>query len=268
MSGRHAGNENFPVASHLLPAKVRPHVMAFYTFARTADDIADAPSVPGDEKLAALQHMSAQLESGEDEPAKTLRLSLIETGVTPDHAQDLLKAFMRDAVKPTTDDWADLMAYCTLSAAPVGRYLIDLMGGQFKDDTQASDALCAALQILNHIQDVKDDYLNMGRIYVPADWMVEGGVSKSDLAMAEATPQLREILDRMLDGVDALLVQAKPLPAAIKSRALACEAGGIIAIAVQLSKALRANDPLAMRVELSKPQAAFHFLWGALRALV
>ena len=271
MSGRHAGNENFPVASLLLPAKVRPHVMAFYTFARTADDIADAKGVDSADKLTALALMSAQLASGAAEPSRpvaVLNQSLKNTGVTPGHAQDLLMAFKRDAVKPITDDWADLMAYCALSAAPVGRYLIDLTGGLSRGDTAPSDALCAALQILNHIQDVKDDYQGLGRIYVPADWMATAGVSERDLGGDAATPALRQILNRMLDGVDELLVQAQPLPRTIQSKALACEAGGILAIARQLSKSLRVNDPLAGRVQLSKPYAALCFLWGALTAVI
>lgn len=267
MGKRHAGNENFPVASRLLPAKARGHVMAFYAFVRAADDIADAPEFSSTEKMDALMAMSRQLGGdGTGEPARTLRQSLNETGVTPDHAQDLLKAFMRDAVKPTTDDWADLMAYCQLSAAPVGGYLIDLLGGLKDGDRAPSDALCAALQVLNHIQDVKDDYINLGRVYVPADWMAAAGVASDDLAGASATPALRGVLDRMLDGVDELLATAKPLPRALRSKALAREAGGILAIARQLSRTLRRKDPLAGRVELAKPQAALWFLWGALTA--
>ena len=266
MSGRHAGNENFPVASRLLPAKVRGDVMAFYAFARTADDIADDPSLSPDDKLAGLERLRNQLEGGEGEPGAALHRSLHATQVSDVHAQDLLKAFMRDAVKPTTDDWADLMAYCTLSAAPVGRYLIDLTGG-LKGGTYApSDALCAALQILNHLQDVKDDYVEMGRIYVPADWMAAHHISPDDVAKPASTPALRGVLNQMLDGVDALLIEAQPLPNTIRSKALAREAGGIIAIAKRLAKALRAQDPLAERVQLSKPAAAFWFLVGALTA--
>lgn len=266
MSGRHAGNENFPVASRLLPAAVRPHVMAFYAFARTADDIADAPALTPDEKLAQLTRLRQQLEGGSDEPAAALRRSLQQTGVTVDHAQHLLQAFMRDAVQPVTADWADLLAYCELSAAPVGRYLIDLMGGVKDDDYAASDALCAALQILNHLQDVKDDFESLGRIYVPADWMATAGVVHRDLCRPACTAELRAVLDRMLDGVDALLVQAQALPQSIRAKSLGREAGGVLAIARRLAKALRAGDPLAERVELAKPVAACWFLWGALTA--
>jgi len=269
MSAKGAGDENFPVASRLLPAWARPHVMAFYAFARAADDIADAPNLSADEKLDVLMLMSAQLASGDADPTPNVRelhLSLVETGVTHTHPQDLLRAFMRDAETPRTKDWADLLAYCKLSAAPVGRYLIDLLGGLRYGDYAANDALCAALQILNHIQDVKDDYQKLDRVYVPADWMIEAGVADKDLAAPKASPQVRQVLDRMLDGVDDLLSQAKPLPGTIRSRSLAREAGGILSIAQALAQQLRREDPVAVRVELSKARAAVHFLWGALKA--
>jgi squalene synthase HpnC len=269
MNGKGAGDENFPVASRLLSAKSRPHVMAFYAFARNADDVADDPSLGADEKLDVLMNMSEQLASGLADPSQAvynLHQSLGQTNVTHAHAQDLLKAFMRDAEKPRTDDWADLMSYCELSAAPVGRYLIDLEDGLAAHGYAANDALCAALQILNHIQDVKDDYVSLDRIYVPADWMGECGVAEKELAADRATPALRQVLDRMLDGVDALLVAAKPLAKEIRSRSLAREANGILNIAKALSKQLRHHDPLAGRVELSKLQAGIHFLWGAFRA--
>jgi len=273
MRGRDAGSENFPVASRLLPAWARPHVMAFYAFARAADDVADSAALSGAEKRETLERWSAQLDSGDpDAPPQVLalRASLEETGVPAAHAQDLLKAFVRDAANPPTRDWDDLMDYCRLSAAPVGRYLIDLMGGAGAKggdgDTAASDALCAALQVLNHIQDIREDYAELGRVYVPADWMAAAGVAAEDLGRDAATPALRAVIGRMLDHVDDLLSAAKPLPARIRSKALAREAGGILAIAWRLSKALRHRDPLAGRVELAKPHAVLWFLWGALTA--
>lgn len=273
MRARHAGSENFPVASRLLPARVRPHVMAFYAFARAADDIADTPGFSPDEKRDILQLWSQQLDAGGEDicrPVADLRQSLKETGVRTIHAQDLLRAFLRDVENPRTASWEDLMGYCRLSAAPVGRYLIDLMdgGAAHGEDAAyaASDALCAALQVLNHIQDVKDDHAHLARVYVPADWMAEAGVSEADLGRDQVTPELRTVLDRMLDGVEALLVEAKPLPGQIRTKALAREAGGILAIAWRLARTLRHKDPLAGRIVLPKPMAALWFLWGALTA--
>lgn len=243
--------------------------MAFYAFARAADDVADAPDLSAPEKLNQLEAMSAQLLGGAAQPygqVFALHHSLLETHVSPRHAQDLLKAFMWDAEHPRTQSWAALMAYCELSAAPVGRYLIGLLGGVEGDDYKPSDALCAALQVLNHLQDIKDDHLSLGRIYLPDDWLADEGVSDADLSGAACSPGLRRVLNRMLDGVDALLVEAEPLAQAIRSRALAREAGGILAVAKSLAKALRRRDPLAERVELNKAHMALRFAWGALRA--
>lgn len=263
-----AGDENFPVASWVLPAWSRPHVMAFYAFARAADDIADSAELDAVEKHQRLRDMSAQLESvGATSPPSVRRLAytLEKTGVTAGHAQDLIKAFRWDVETPRTADWAALMAYCQLSAAPVGRYLIDLFGG-CDDDYRASDALCAALQVLNHLQDIADDCRKLDRVYVPADWMAVEGVRVEDLTAPRCSAALRRVLGRMLDATDDLLHQAKPLSKTVRNRALAREAAGILKVAERLSKALRRRDPLAERVELSKPQMAVWFLWGVLSA--
>lgn len=235
--------------------------MAFYAFAREADDIADAPNLSPAEKLQQLRDIDAKLLAGEG----ALAASLQETEVSPRHAHDLLKAFMWDAEHPRTGDWTALMAYCQLSAAPVGRYLIDLLGG-CDDDYRSSDALCAALQVLNHLQDIRADALTLDRVYVPSDWMKDAGVTLGDLKRNVSTPALLGVIERMLSRVDGLLDDAKPITKAIRSRPLAREAGGILAIAKALSRALRHKDPLAERVELSKPGMALRFIWGALRA--
>ena len=179
MQAKGAGDENFPVASILLPAWARPHVMVFYAFARAADDIADFAALSCEEKLERLQAQSEQLAAGKQRGSAevyALVQSLKQTGVDQRHAQDLLKAFMHDAKTSRTADWRALMAYCELSAAPVGRYLIDLLGGVEGDDYRAADALCAALQVLNHIQDIGDDLGELDRVYVPGDWMASAGV--------------------------------------------------------------------------------------------
>jgi len=266
MSGKGTGDENFPVASLFLSAKARPHVLAFYAFARAADDVADSSALSQDEKLSVLKAMSDQLTKGDGKPHPkvfALYQSLKTTGIGETNAQDLLKAFRRDAKKPRTADWDDLMGYCELSAAPVGRQLIELEGAKPGFNYTANDALCAALQILNHIQDVKDDYLSIDRVYVPADWMGNLGVKESDLGAEKASPRVRLVLNHMLDGVDDLLDQACILPRQIKSKGLAREAAGILNIARALSTRLRSQDPVAGRVELSKPLMFLCFLWGA-----
>jgi hydroxysqualene synthase len=264
-SGKGAGDENFQVGSILLPARLRPHVLAFYRFVRAADDIADNPKLTAADKLARLDAFQRALvgRAGEDFPkARALRKSLAATGVTPRHACDLLAAFRQDATKLRYADWPDLLGYCALSASPVGRYLLDLHG---EDPSlwALSDPLCDALQILNHLQDCQADYLALGRVYLPLDAFAAAGISVEALGEARASPALRQVLDRTLDGTDGLLARAADLPRALASHRLAAESGVILAMAQRLSHRLRRQDPLAARVELGKPA----FLLTALAGL-
>jgi phytoene/squalene synthetase len=175
--------------------------------------------------------------------------------VTARHGLDLLAAFRQDASQNRYADWAELMGYCELSANPVGRYLLDLHG-EDRDGYQASDGLCSALQVLNHLQDIKDDYRDMDRIYLPADWMAECGVGVDDLAGDRATPELRKLIDRCLDGTDLLIAQAEPLPLVLGDFRLAMESAAIVRLARRLSAKLRTQDPIAGRVQFSKVQLA------------
>lgn len=255
-SGKGAGDENFPVGSFLLPRRLRPHVAVFYAFARAADDIGDNPDLPADDKLRRLNALDEVfLGEGLDDPARgtavRVRDSLERTGVTLQHCRDLLAAFSQDAVKNRYADWGELIGYCRLSASPVGRYLLDLHG-ESPADWPPSDALCDALQVLNHLQDCKDDYLTLNRVYLPQDWLAAEGSSVEDLVRERATPGLRRVIDRCLDGVDELLVRASALPGRLKSRSLAMESAVIIALAKRLAVLLRRGDPIAGRVKLGK----------------
>src|SRR5690349_5255420 len=132
-SGKGSGDENFPVGSWLLPPALRPHVFVFYAFARAIDDIADNPALASDDKIVRLQRMASGLTGVEQheagvEKAQRLAESLAQTHVTPRHGLDLIAAFKQDAVKLRYQDWPDLIAYCNLSASPVGRYLLNLHG--------------------------------------------------------------------------------------------------------------------------------------------
>ena len=255
-SGKGAGDENFPVGSWLLPAELRPHVACFYAFARAIDDIADNGDLEPDDKVGRLEGFAQALidPNGSNpayEKANRLRRSLAETGVTAQHGLDLITAFKQDARKRRYDDWSDLMGYCALSANPVGRYLLDLHG-EARADYPPSDALCSALQVINHLQDCQDDYRNLDRVYLPQDWIAEVAMSLSDLDAAATNVPLRRVIDRCLDSVDELLRQARPLPDRLKSRRLAMESSVILALAGRLSLALRRRDPLAERVVLGR----------------
>ncbi len=255
-SGKGAADENFPVGSWLLPKALRPHVAAYYNFARAIDDIADNPDLRSGIKLARLDGFAAALVGDNDDPAyakaHALRATLDETGVTPQHGLDLVSAFKQDAVKFRYADWTELMDYCNRSAAPVGRFLLDLHG-ESVSLYPLSDALCNALQVINHLQDCAADYANLNRVYLPDDWMHEESANVVDLAQVSATPELRAVLDRCLDATETLLIEARKLPKALTHKSLAAESAVIVSIANRLSKKLRRRDPLAERVVLKTP---------------
>ena len=266
-SGKAAGDENFPVGSWLLPARLRPHVAAFYRFARAIDDIADNPALAPADKIARLGRFADAIAGAETadpalETAHRLRASLAETGVTAQHCLDLIAAFKRDATKPRTDDWADLMDYCESSANPVGRYLLDLHG-EAVSDYPGSDALCSALQVLNHLQDCQDDYRSLDRVYLPGDWLTAAGVSAAALDAARCGPGLRAVLDRCLDRVEDLLVEARRLPGRLRHPRLAMESAVILRLAERLTVLLRRGDPLARRVALGRLDFLLCGLGGA-----
>lgn len=265
-SGKDAAYENFPVGSFLLPARARPHVAVFYRYARAIDDIADNAGLGSADKIERLNGFAAALqgESTYDSAYETgvrMRESLLASDVPVRHCLDLIDAFKQDAVKNRYDDWDDLMNYCIRSAAPVGRYLIDLTGGT-RGGYAASDALCNALQVINHLQDCKEDYLTLNRVYLPADWMREAGAELGMLDATRASPALRLVLNRCLTATRALMAQARALPSGVVSRRLAMESAAIIRIADALIVKLENEDPVAGRVQLSKPGYAVCILRG------
>ncbi len=270
-SGKDTAYENFPVGSWLLPAPLRPHIAKFYAFARAIDDIADNPELAADDKVRRLDGFESALKGHEAEDpafatAYRMRESLKETGVPADHCTDLIAAFKQDAIKSRYRDWDDLMGYCRLSAAPVGRYLLDLHGGS-RHGYGPSDALCMALQVINHLQDCKDDYLSLDRVYLPGDWMGEEAIDVEELALGRASAGLRRVLDRCLEATDALMADAAALPSGLKSRRLAMESAAIIEIAHRLIRRLGDGDPLGpRRIQLNKPGYLWCCVKGAVRA--
>src|SRR5438552_8719946 len=265
-SGKWRGSENFPVGSFLIRRDLRAHVHAFYRFARNADDIADNPALTADDKIARLDRMAAILDGapGEDSPAAVaMRESLLETGMTAQHCHDVLHAFRLDAVKLRYRDWDDLMGYCRYSAAPVGRQLLDLHG-ESRATWPASDALCAALQVLNHLQDCGADYRALDRVYLPIADLEAAGCTVDALAAPAALPGLRCVIDSLLDRTEALIAAARDLPPRVAARGLRWESAVIVALAGRLALRLRRGAPLATRLKLSKTDFAAAFLTGSL----
>ena len=265
-SGKDRGDENFPVGSRLIRRALRPHVHAYYLFARNADDIADSATLAPAEKIARLDRMEAvllgQAADGSDSAAR-LRLSLAETGVTPRHATDLLIAFRQDALKSRYASWAELYDYCRFSAMPVGRYLLDLHGER-AGTHPGSDALCTSLQVLNHLQDCAADLRAMDRCYLPQDVMARHGVEMAALHAGQASAGLRAVLDDLLDECAALNDVAGSLAPRCRSRGMRLEAATIVGLARRLTARLRREDPLATRVKLRRGDFVGALL-GALR---
>jgi hydroxysqualene synthase len=253
-SGKDRADENFPVGSALISAHLRPHVHAFYAFARNADDIADSATLAADDKVARLDVMEAVL-MGERETgspsALGLRASLAATGVTPQHSRELLVAFRRDATKLRYANWDELLDYCRYSAMPVGRQLLDLHG-EGRETWPASDALCSALQVLNHLQDCGKDLAALDRCYLPMDLMERFGTGLQDVAGAAETPGLRRVFAALLDECDGLNRVAAALPRRTRDRRLRLETAVILGLSRRLAARLRRGDPLATRVKLRR----------------
>jgi squalene synthase HpnC len=266
-SGKGREHENFPVGSFLIPRALRPHVHAFYRFAREADDIADNPALAAEDKVRRLARMGAILDGapGDDSPAAlAMRQSLAETGIGAQHCRDVLRAFTMDATKLRYRDWDDLMGYCRYSATPVGRQVLDLHG-ESQTTWTWSDPLCDALQVLNHLQDCVADYHALNRVYLPEQLLAACGSGVADLDRPSASPGLRRAIDRLLDGTDELIARARRLPLAVKSPGLRRETAMIVALAERLSRRLRRGDPVAGRVKLSRGDFALSLLLGLWR---
>jgi phytoene synthase len=247
---RKAGEENFPVGSWLLPRRLRPHVAAFYRFARAADDIADSPDLTRERKLSALSAMRAALDAGGDDRVDPVRASIAEPGVGMAECRDLLVAFDRDARNVSCDGWADLLDYCRWSAHPVGRFLLRLHG-EADDTLVPGDALCAAFQILNHLQDCGDDRRNLGRIYIPLRWIAAAG-GEERFFDPVAVGLRRPVLDRCLDGADRLIETASLLAPRVRSKGLRAEVTVMLSLVRALSRRLRDGDPIQRRVALTR----------------
>ena len=256
-SGKGHRDENFPVASFLIHPRHREPILAFYNFVRTADDIADHAELPAQQKLALLDRLEAGLlgESDEDAVAVRLRGALAARGLSPRHPQDLLTAFKLDVTKLRYRDWDDLIGYCAYSAMPVGRFVLDVHG-ESRSVWPANDALCAALQIINHLQDCKNDYLDLNRVYVPLDALAASGTDVAALGAPRASVALLSCLHHLAERTQRLLAESDVFPAMIQDWRLSLEVSVINTLAHRLTRVLMARDPLAERVHLQLPAVA------------
>jgi len=267
-SGKGSGDENFPVASWLVAPPHRRPIMAFYEFVRIADDIADHPTLPAAEKLAHLDSLEASLLGHDSHNAAgvTLRSALAERNLSPQHAQDLLKAFRQDVTKSRYADWEDLIDYCRYSAMPVGRFVLDVHG-ESHATWPASDKVCAVLQIINHLQDCVQDYRKLDRVYIPLDALAAVGSGVEALDAPRSTPALLACLHGLAGRTSDMLEEGRMLPAQIGDRRLSLEIAAIVTLARRFVRLLRERDPLCDNVRLGKFGVAAVGALGAAKGL-
>jgi squalene synthase HpnC len=255
-TGKSSRDENFPVASRLVAPRHREPIIAFYEFARTGDDIADSPQLGAGDKVALLDGLATGLADGEPVEPETVRLKAALAARTAQplhvHALELLDAFRLDATKARYANWDELMAYCALSAMPVGRYVLDVHGEDRAATWPASDAVCAALQIINHLQDCGKDYRTLDRVYLPADLLARHGARIEDLGAAKASPALRAAIREGAERTLALLEAGADLPERVADTRLALETAVVIDLAKALARGLTERDPLSETVHHGK----------------
>jgi len=256
-SGKGHRDENFPVASWLIDARHRGIILAFYEFVRVADDIADHATLKPDEKLAQLDQLEQNLLGNGDDNAEAVRLrnALAERGLPPRHAQDMLTAFRMDVTKLRYKNWDDLIHYCSYSAMPVGRFVLDVHG-ESRATWAANDALCAALQINNHLQDCGKDFRDLNRVYIPLDAFAVAGASPEELGASRASPKLLRCIHDLAARNARLLAEGEQFSAQIENSRLSHEVAVIHSYARRIVSLLQTRDPLSERVHLGKAQFA------------
>lgn len=256
-SGKSESDENFPVASRMIAARHRAPILAYYRFARAADDAADHPELDAQSKLAILAALEDTLLGRSDTAtdAVPLREQLQLRNLSARHALDLLKAFRQDVTKGRYESWEELLEYCRYSAMPVGRFVLEVHG-EDKSTWPHSDALCTALQIINHLQDCAKDYRNLDRVYIPLSDLSNWGIGVEALSQPKASPELLKCLQSLADRTETLLPDAAMLPSSVADVRLAVETSVIVGLARRLIALLKRRDPLSERVHLSKWQVA------------
>ena len=215
--------ENFPVASRLVPARLRPAVVAIYRFARAADDLADEGDMPAASRVAALDAFDRQLdriERGEattDAPFPALAVAIREHGLPLAPFHDLISAFRQDVTVTRYPDFDGVLDYCRRSANPVGRLLLALYGAQTPANLAAADAVCTGLQLTNFWQDIAIDW-QKDRVYLPQDDLLRFGVREAQIAEARVDAAWRALLAFEVARARGLLEAGRPLVRALPWR--------------------------------------------------
>ena len=262
-SGKTHRDENFPVASWIIHRRHRALILAFYNFVRTADDIADHATLGEQDKLAYLDLLEAELlGKGDTQPeAVNLRNALAQRSMPPRHALDVLVAFRMDVTKLRYENWDEVIHYCRYSAMPVGRFMLDVHGESIST-WAASDALCAGLQINNHLQDCGKDFRDLNRVYLPRDALAAAGASVEQLGQTRAPAPLLQCLHSLAARTEGLLNDSKSLGGEVRDFRLGLEISVIQSFADRIVRMLKVRDPLSERVHLGPTELLAHSLGG------
>lgn len=216
--------ENFPVASRLVPARIRPAITVIYAFARSADDFADEGDLNREQRLARLDHYAEQLrqisQGGTfDDPIFIALQDVIHRHRLPlQPFERLLQAFRQDVDKHRYADFGEVMNYCRLSANPVGELLLHLNQAASEANLGYSNAICTALQLINFLQDLHQDYTENNRIYLPRDEMQRHGVTESHIAHRTTDFGMQMLMRQQIERARRLLEAGAPLGLRLKGR--------------------------------------------------
>lgn len=251
--------ENFPVASQLLPRRLRQPISVIYAFARTADDFADEGNASDEVRLKQLNAYSdalKQIQTGTYQGNNPIFIALADV-IDKYHLplqlfEDLLTAFKQDVVKSRYADFDEVLHYCRYSANPVGRLLLHLEGQPSHQQLQQSDAICTALQLINFYQDIVQDYIEQDRIYIPQDELNAAGIDESKLAHPDTT-KLAPVLRNLYERTAVLMESGYPLGTVLSGRigweVRAMTLGGITTLAKLMAQT---DKNLLGRPRLSK----------------
>ena len=267
MSGKSYSDENFPVASFLMTKKIRSIVSVFYFFARMADDIADHQKLSSNQKKNILLFFDNAISKSKKTNNKVLDKMIARFKELPSgkkYSRNLLKAFMMDASNKKYKNWNDLLYYCKFSANPVGRFVIDAVNERKNIEKiyEASDSLCTALQIINHIQDCKKDFKELNRVYIPESFFKKYSLDKKILRKSKSIENFERLKIEIVDNVLVSLRKTKLGLREIQSWRLRKETLIILNIAKRLCNLLKINDPLEKQIKLSRIDFIFCFFKG------
>ena len=267
MSGKSYSDENFPVASFLMKKKIRSVVRVFYFFARMADDIAAHQKLSSNQKKKILLFFENAISKSKKTNNKVLDKMIARFKELPSgkkYSRNLLKAFMMDASNKKYKNWNDLLYYCKFSANPVGRFVIDAVNERKNIEKiyEASDSLCTALQIINHVQDCKKDFKELNRVYIPESFFKKYSLDKKILRKSKSEENFERLKIEIIDNVLTSLRKTKLGLREIQSWRLRKETLIILNIAKRLCNLLKINDPLEKQIKLSRIDFIFCFFKG------